>query len=85
MIVEQLIKNKEVYKIGSLSERPVRSLLKSASWRVLGTLDTVLITWFVTGELTVAFSVGSIELITKMALYFFHERIWDGIKWGKNE
>jgi uncharacterized membrane protein len=83
MIVEQLIKNKEVYKIGSLSERPVRSLLKSASWRVLGTLDTILITWFVTGELTVAFSVGSIELITKMGLYFFHERIWDGIKWGK--
>jgi uncharacterized membrane protein len=61
----------------------VRSLLKSASWRVLGTLDTILITWFVTGELTVALSVGSIELITKMGLYFFHERIWDGIKWGK--
>jgi uncharacterized membrane protein len=37
----------------------------------------------VTGELTVALSVGSIELITKMGLYFFHERIWDGIKWGK--
>ncbi|NRA13635.1 MAG: DUF2061 domain-containing protein, partial [Crocinitomicaceae bacterium] len=37
-----------------------------------------------TRELTLAFSIGSIELITKMVLYFFHERVWSKIKWGKN-
>ncbi len=85
MIVEQVIKNSPEYKTDRLSERPVRSILKSISWRFLGTLDTILISWFITGKLTVAFSIGSIELVTKLVLYFFHERIWDNIKWGKNE
>lgn len=57
--------------------------MKSLSWRTVGTLDTILISWIVTGELTLAFSIGSIELVTKMVLYFFHERVWNKIKWGK--
>ncbi|MCF8715924.1 DUF2061 domain-containing protein [Joostella atrarenae] len=60
-----------------------RSIAKSVSWRIVGTLDTVLISWFVTGTLTLALSIGLIELVTKMTLYFFHERIWERIKWGK--
>ena len=47
------------------------------------TLDTILISWIITGKLELAFSIGSIELITKMILYFFHERAWNTIKWGK--
>ena len=60
-----------------------RSLLKTISWRVIGTLDTVFISWLITGKLTLAFSIGTIELVTKMLLYFFHERVWENIKWGK--
>lgn len=60
-----------------------RSVLKTISWRVIGTLDTVFISWLITGKLTLAFSIGTIELVTKMLLYFFHERIWETIKWGK--
>lgn len=74
---------KTTYKSDSNTEKPIRSVVKSLSWRTIGTLDTILISWLVTGELTLAFSIGSVELVTKMVLYFFHERIWNSIKWGK--
>ena len=83
MILEQLITDKKNYKSDKISENPIRSFVKSVSWRVIGTIDTVLISWLITGELALAFSIGSIELVTKMVLYFFHERIWNKIKWGK--
>ncbi len=67
----------------SVVEKPVRSIVKSISWRIIGTLDTIVISWFVTGALTLALSIGAVELVSKMALYFFHERVWNQIKWGK--
>ncbi|MFV0566087.1 MAG: DUF2061 domain-containing protein [Flavobacteriaceae bacterium] len=80
-----LLKNKEksTYKEDAASEKPFRSVVKSLSWRIIGTLDTILISWIITGELTLAFSIGSVELVTKMILYFLHERLWNSIKWGK--
>jgi uncharacterized membrane protein len=81
MIINQKIENN--YKADSTSEKPIRSILKSISWRVIGTLDTILISWLITNKLTIALSIGTIELITKMVLYFFHERVWNTIKWGK--
>ncbi len=83
MIIEQIIDKKDSYKEDKDSEKPIRSIVKSISWRIVGTIDTILISWVITGKLTTAFSIGSIELITKMVLYFFHERIWNNIKWGK--
>lgn len=83
MIIEQVVDNKTNYKVDKYSEKPIRSILKSISWRIVGTIDTVLISWIITGELTTAFSIGAIELVTKMVLYFFHERMWNNIKWGK--
>ena len=64
-------------------EKIKRSLLKTISWRAIGTLDTILISWLITGAMTLALSIGTIELISKMVLYFFHERLWNQIKWGK--
>ena len=61
----------------------MRSIVKSISWRAIGTLDTIAISWFVTGTLALALSIGAVELVSKMALYFFHERAWNLIKWGK--
>lgn len=65
------------------SEKPLRSFIKALSWRTFGTLDTMLIAWLISGNLAVAFSIGSVELITKTFLYYFHERAWNYIKWGK--
>lgn len=87
MITEHLIirskADQGTYTKDRSSDSPKRSIAKSISWRIVGTMDTILISWFVTGTLTLAFSIGMIELVTKMALYFFHERLWNNIKWGR--
>lgn len=68
---------------GASQENIKRSLLKTISWRAVGTLATVAISYALTGTLALAFSIGGIELVSKMILYFFHERAWNNIKWGK--
>ncbi|SED06195.1 Uncharacterized membrane protein [Tenacibaculum sp. MAR_2009_124] len=83
MIVEQVLENKTNYDVDKESEKPIRSVVKSISWRAVGTLDTILISWIITGQVKTALSIGGIELVTKMLLYFFHERVWNSIKWGK--
>ena len=87
MIADQLIVGNKTanksYTLDKKSEDPMRSIAKSISWRIIGTVDTIIISWIITGTLTVAMSIGIVELFTKMILYFFHERIWNTIKWGK--
>ena len=53
-----------------------RSLAKTLSWRVLATSDTFLISWLITGTATMAGAIAGIEVLTKMFLYYFHERAW---------
>ena len=53
-----------------------RHLAKTISWRTIGTLDTVLISYFVTGEISYGIKIGAFEIISKMLLYYFHERLW---------
>ena len=57
-----------------------KSILKAFSWRVLGTLDTIIISYIITGEIKSAISIGGIEVFTKVILYYFHERAWNKIK-----
>ena len=59
-----------------------RHLLKTVTWRIIGTLDTILIGWLVSGDHKVGLTIGSLELVTKMALYYGHERLWYGIDYG---
>ena len=61
-----------------------RSLVKTISWRIIGTLDTIVSAYLITGTVHHAISIGGIELVSKMLLYFFHERSWNKIQWGKN-
>jgi len=66
-----------------MSEKSYRSIVKSISWRTIGTIDTIVISYFITGKATLAISIGGIEVFTKMALYFFHERAWNRINFGR--
>jgi uncharacterized membrane protein len=50
--------------------------MKSVSWRIVGTIDTMIISYFITGKITLAVSIGSVEVLTKTILYYFHERLW---------
>ena len=77
------MQSKSAYSEDKASEKPLRSIVKSLSWRTVGTIDTILISWIITGKLTLAVSIGSVELVTKVVLYFLHERAWNQIKWGK--
>jgi adenylylsulfate kinase len=59
-----------------------RHLLKTVSWRIIGSIDTVLLAWLISGRIDIGAKIGSIELITKMVLYFFHERVWQKYLFG---
>ncbi len=70
---------------GKTIERKRRSIAKTISWRAVGTLDTILISWLVVGNLNFAVTIGGVELFTKMALYFFHERAWNKCSYGREK
>ena len=58
------------------NSNPRRSIVKAVSWRIVGSLDTAFWGWFFTGSLKIAGSIATFEVITKIALYYFHERAW---------
>ena len=53
-----------------------RHLAKAITWRIVGTIDTMLLGWWVSGNFKVGASIGLLELVTKMVLYYVHERAW---------
>jgi adenylylsulfate kinase len=61
----------------------LRSIVKAISWRAVGTLDTFVLSWLITGEVKLAVAIGGTEVFTKMFLYWAHERVWNKIKFGK--
>jgi uncharacterized membrane protein len=76
-------------KAASRGIRPARSwhrsLAKTFSWRLFATIDTFIISYLVTGSYVWAGSIISIEVMTKMALYFVHERAWGYARWGRDD
>lgn len=54
----------------------LRSILKAFSWRIIATLTTALIAYLVTGEIVTAITIGGIEFLLKMGIYYVHERAW---------
>ncbi|MCI3135329.1 DUF2061 domain-containing protein [Phenylobacterium aquaticum] len=65
------------------SEHHLRSLVKGVSWRFIGSLDTFVLSLLVTGNAKWSVSIASIEALTKIALYYFHERGWERLHWGR--
>lgn len=63
-------------------DKHYRSAIKGISWRIFGTLDTMMIAFFVTGNYTKALSIGFAEVFTKILLYYLHERVWMNVKFG---
>lgn len=53
-----------------------RHIAKTISWRIIGTLDTMIISWIITGSWKWGLAIGGVEVFTKMILYFVHERVW---------
>lgn len=76
MILDQYIK-KAFARKKSGEDSKLKSIAKAVSWRTLGTFDTILISFLITGEAKMAFSIGMIEVFSKIGLYYVHERVWE--------
>ena len=59
-----------------------RHIAKTVTWRIVGTIDTMAMAWFITGNPLIGLKIGMIEVVTKMALYYFHERAWYKFDYG---
>lgn len=59
-----------------------RHIAKSITWRIVGTLDTMVVAWVVTGNPLTGLKIGGFEILTKMTLYYLHERAWYRSKFG---
>ena len=66
-----------------MNDTPVRSLAKAVSWRVTGTVDTFIISWAITGQVLLASGIAVTEIVTKICLFWAHERVWNKIDWGR--
>ena len=85
MFIDRLTEEKvnETEQQRQCAERPIRSLVKAISWRVTGTIDTIALSYFFTGQIETAISIGLTEVMTKMVLYYGHERLWNRISLGR--
>jgi len=59
-----------------MSNDKLRHILKTVTWRIVGTIDTIILSWLITGDFTLGLKIGGVEVITKMILYYLHERVW---------
>lgn len=64
-------------------ENQHRSLIKTISWRSIATLTTIAIVYAFTREIPLSLGIGAVEVVSKMILYYFHERIWNLVGWGR--
>ena len=70
------------FENGKHRESRWRSASKTATWRIIASLDTTVLAWVFTGNLATAISIGGLEVITKLILYFCHERAWSHLRYG---
>lgn len=91
MILDVLLSKKEAKALARpeskspKSKEQLFSLLKGISWRIVGTIDTMMIAYFITGHVRMAISIGSVEVFTKITLFYFHDRAWERLKARKKE
>ena len=60
-----------------------RSLAKTLTWRIIATTDTFVLAWLFTSDEVIAASIAGLEVVTKLILYYVHERGWSSLEWGQ--
>jgi len=66
-----------------MKETHLRSFFKGITWRIIATLTTMILVFIFTGDFALTLGVGFFDIISKLIFYYFHERIWDRIRWGR--
>jgi sulfate adenylyltransferase subunit 1 (EFTu-like GTPase family)/uncharacterized membrane protein len=72
-------------KLTRWTETHARSFVKAVSWRTTGSLDTFVVTFVISGSTKLAGSVALTEVLTKILIYYGHERVWALVPWGKRQ
>ena len=62
-----------------------RSMVKTLTWRVTATVTTIIIVYYITGKVSWALTIGGIEFFAKIIIYYFHERAWEKVKFGRSK
>ena len=70
---------------GVILDSRKRHVAKTLTWRLIGTIDTILLAWLISGNSLIGFKIGVVEFITKILLYYLHERSWYKINYGLYE
>ena len=68
-----------------MAEKTKRSVVKTITWRIIASATTILLVYVITKKIVLSLGVGLIEFIVKLLLYFFHERIWNKVPWGREK
>jgi len=68
-----------------MADKHYRSLVKAVSWRLTGSMDTLIISFLITGKIKWALTISGVELFTKIGLYYVHERAWEKIPFGREK
>ena len=71
-----------MFLFNGLESHP-RSFVKAVSWRTVGSIDTFILGMIFSGDARIAGSIAGTEVITKIALFYFHERAWSLVHWGR--
>jgi uncharacterized membrane protein len=66
-----------------MADKHYRSLIKAVSWRITGSVDTMIVAFFITGKWKLALGIMSIEFFTKICLFYCHERVWEKLSFGR--
>ncbi|MDP4209876.1 MAG: DUF2061 domain-containing protein [Bacteroidota bacterium] len=66
-------------------EHKYRNIIKAVSWRLTGSIDTFIVSFVITGKPVLALSISGVEVFTKIGLFYFHERAWNRIRFGRME
>ncbi len=69
----------------AIADNRLRSLAKAVSWRVTGSIDTFILSFLFTGSVKAAGSIASTELVTKILLYYLHERAWNRLPFWRSD
>ena len=69
--------------VSRMADKHYRSLIKAVSWRLTGSVDTLIISFLITGKLRWALTISGVELFTKIGLYYVHERVWEKLSFGR--
>ena len=84
MLIDRYLERDQAPPVVRRGDSHARSIAKAVSWRITGSLDTFILALLITGSGKWAGSIAVAEMVTKIVIYYFHERVWSWVRWGRH-